>query len=101
MYTTKYLQTSRKQLENVAKILSRSFSTLKEIPTQNLINNFKKSPEIRLNDKPVTKSAGVLIGLCENNGNVGLLFTLRSCLMKSHTRQVSFPGKNYMNIKIF
>lgn len=94
MYSTKYLQSSRKQLENVTKIFTRNLLTLNEIPTQDLISNFKKSPEIRLNDKPVKKSAGVLIGLCENQGSLGLLFTLRSCLMKSHTRQVSFPGKD-------
>lgn len=89
MYTTKYLQVSRDQIN---KIFIRNITTLKEISTKDLISNFKKSPEIKLNDKPVIKSAGVLIGLCEHEGNVGLLYTLRSCLMKNHTRQVSFPG---------
>ncbi|XP_063704646.1 mitochondrial coenzyme A diphosphatase NUDT8 [Culicoides brevitarsis] len=89
MYTTKYLHVSRDQ---IIRVFARNIMTLKEISTTSLVSNFKKSPEIRLNDKPVVKSAGVLIGLCENNGNLGLLYTLRSCLMKNHTRQVSFPG---------
>lgn len=58
-----------------------------------LIQNLKNMPEIRLNDKPVTKSAAVLIALCEEeNGKVSLMYTLRSSLLKNHTRQVSFPG---------
>uniref|UniRef100_A0A336LEB0 CSON008059 protein n=1 Tax=Culicoides sonorensis TaxID=179676 RepID=A0A336LEB0_CULSO len=96
MFTSKYLRpiSCKIQLEQLLGKIGtcRSIMTLKEIPAKELISKFKKSPEIRLNDKPVTKSAAVLIGLCENKGKLGLFYTLRSCLMKSHTRQVSFPG---------
>lgn len=58
-----------------------------------LIQNLQNMPDIRLNDKPVSKSAAVLIALCEEeHGKVSLLYTLRSSRMKNHTRQVSFPG---------
>lgn len=79
-------------------LLWRGFQTLPELigKRNDLVQGFKALPPIRLNDKPVTKSAAVLIALCEDaNRRVSLLYTLRSHLMKNHTRQVSFPGKHY------
>lgn len=71
----------------------KNFMTFRDISKEELIQNFKKLPEIQLNDRPVTKHAAVLIALCESHEKVSLLYTLRSSLMKNHTRQVSFPGE--------
>ena len=83
----------------IKKIFLRSVATvplgLRDLSDRRieLIQNLKAMPEIRLNDKPVTKSAAVLIALCEEeHGKVSLLYTLRSSQMKNHTRQVAFPG---------
>jgi len=73
----------------------RLFGSFQQISERRdrLISRFKALPEIRLNDREVTKSAAVLIALCEEEERkVSLLFTLRSSLLKNHKRQVSFPG---------
>lgn len=58
------------------------------------IEKFKKSPNILLNPKQPEKFASVLIPLCEKNGEISLLYTLRSNQLRRHLRQVSFPGKS-------
>jgi nudix motif 8 len=39
------------------------------------------------------KQAAVLLPLCNINGEMSILFTVRSPALRSHAGQVSFPGK--------
>lgn len=59
---------------------------------QKCIKRFQDSPQINVASKPLIKTAAVLIPLCEHNGTMSILFTLRSSKLKKHRRQVSFPG---------
>lgn len=59
---------------------------------QNCMKHFQELPQIKMSAKPFVKTAAVLIPLCEHNGAMSILFTLRSSKLKKHTRQVSFPG---------
>lgn len=60
------------------------------------IEKFKKPSTIVINPKLSEKFASVLIPLCEKNGEISLLYTLRSNRLSRHLRQVSFPGKIYI-----
>lgn len=89
---TGFTATSRYFLIRTAATLPLGLQDLNDKRAE-LIQNLQNMPVVRLNDKPVTKSAAVLIALCEEeHGKVSLLYTLRSSLLKNHTRQVSFPG---------
>lgn len=59
---------------------------------QECIKRFYDSPQINVSSKPLVKSAAVLIPLCEHNGAMSILYTLRSSKLKKHRREVSFPG---------
>lgn len=59
------------------------------------IEKFKKPSNIAVNPKLSEKFASVLVPLCEKNGEISLLYTLRSNRLSRHLRQVSFPGKRY------
>lgn len=60
---------------------------------QECIKRFQDAPQIKMTaPKPLVKTAAVLIPLCEHNGAMSILFTLRSSKLKKHRRQVSFPG---------
>lgn len=57
------------------------------------IAKFKKSANnIAVNPKLSEKFASVLVPLCEKDGELSLLYTLRSNQLSRHLRQVSFPG---------
>lgn len=65
------------------------------------IAKFKKSSHIALNPKlSETKCASVLVPLCEMNGEISLLYTLRSNQLSRHLRQVSFPGIYNFTFKV-
>jgi hypothetical protein len=79
--------------------INRHVSTFNELIKINddtfrkqVIANFKNAPKIRMNSDKPKSTAAVLIPLCTNNGELSLLYTLRSSKLKKHTRQVSFPG---------
>lgn len=86
----KCLRRNYSSLNQEEFIRSLTLKSLREKLTQNL----KRWPNIYLNlkSKSATKHAAVLVPLCEVAGEVSLLYTLRSSKLKSHTRQVSFPG---------
>lgn len=59
---------------------------------QKCMKRFQELPQINVATKPMLKTAAVLVPLCEHNGAMSILFTLRSSKLKKHRRQVSFPG---------
>ncbi|XP_068617866.1 mitochondrial coenzyme A diphosphatase NUDT8 [Battus philenor] len=56
------------------------------------VANIKEIPAFFFNTKKPKYNASVLIPLCVQNGEVHLLYTLRSSNLKNHSGQVSFPG---------
>nr|CAH7717984.1 unnamed protein product [Callosobruchus chinensis] len=53
---------------------------------------FASLKPVRMHARQPSKKAAVLIPLCEVDGKVALLYTLRTVHLKSHRGQVSFPG---------
>lgn len=65
---------------------------LANVARQRCISKFKELPAFVNEDEKATKTAAVLVPLCVHEGEVCLLYTLRSSNLKSHSGQVSFPG---------
>ncbi|CAH1108464.1 unnamed protein product [Psylliodes chrysocephalus] len=56
------------------------------------VEQFSSMKPIRMTSQEPRDKAAVLIPLCEVDGKVSLLYTLRAANLKSHRGQVSFPG---------
>lgn len=59
---------------------------------QRCISKLKDLPAFLLSKSKPTEDASVLVPICIHNGEVCLLYTLRSAKLKNHGREVSFPG---------
>lgn len=59
---------------------------------ERFLNNVKEMPSLNWLDTSPTVFAAVLIPLCIVDGDLCLLYTLRSSNLNSHSGQVSFPG---------
>ncbi|XP_063386625.1 mitochondrial coenzyme A diphosphatase NUDT8-like [Cydia fagiglandana] len=74
-------------------IMSLSPQTLLSAATrQRCVSKLKELPSLVVNDEKASESASVLVPLCVHEGQVCLLYTLRSSNLKNHSGQVSFPG---------
>lgn len=56
------------------------------------VKSMQSAPQVKLSQKRYEKEAAVLIPLCVHNGDLSLLYTVRSAKLSTHVRQVSFPG---------
>jgi nudix motif 8 len=64
---------------------------LSSVARERCISKLKELP-LMYNKQKKCKPASVLVPICIDNGEVCLLYTLRSSNLKQHSGQVSFPG---------
>lgn len=87
-------QTLTKSLSTLPadKVFTREFLCSPENQAS-CLDRLRSQPELRLTKKPPLKEAAVLIPICVYpDGQINILYTLRSAKLSSHVRQVSFPG---------
>ncbi|XP_013179729.1 PREDICTED: nucleoside diphosphate-linked moiety X motif 8, mitochondrial isoform X1 [Papilio xuthus] len=65
---------------------------MSSVARERCIANIKELPGFFFNKEKPKHNASVLVPLCVQNGEVYLLYTLRSSNLKNHSGQVSFPG---------
>lgn len=65
---------------------------LSTVARERCIAGLKELPSFIRGNQNVKGKAAVLVPLCVHNGEVCLLYTLRSSNLKNHSGQVSFPG---------
>lgn len=56
------------------------------------MSRFLEMPNLSYFNKPTSKSAGILVPLCIDDGRLSLLYTVRSCQLSRHRNEISFPG---------
>lgn len=65
---------------------------LSSIARERCLAKLKDLPSLIMQKDKAKQFASVLVPLCVENGEVCLLYTLRSTQLKNHSGQVSFPG---------
>ncbi|XP_013148113.1 PREDICTED: nucleoside diphosphate-linked moiety X motif 8, mitochondrial [Papilio polytes] len=65
---------------------------LSSLARERCVANVKELPGFFFTKEKPKDNASVLVPLCVQNGEVYLLYTLRSSNLKNHSGQVSFPG---------